>query len=355
MSKEELLQEYKEIIAVVKETLEKETDWIKQFEGYQKAIINNEPRIKVMRKNFNEWEPIFAYLTISKVISLKNGSSQFAFDLRYQGQSIAELIVKKKPCNSGNTREEFTIQLQVSKATSEDNKSNFNFPKDRDNFTGPYDWNSDEAREFRKHFSHKCLRTEVASKKNQEHKVESELLTYMLTTPRSDKILGHVQPVRLCGGRFQMRTPLKASGAMKGIVNYAKKNGGGGIDILAHHEGGGFKHTHLCVIEVKDGNTSKESPQLAMKQALAYATFIWKLLRDKNNGQAWWHLFGFSQNLPENLIIYPTVAMPKGKKDEIFPGEEILLDEKDKLVLQYIYLNKESGIPIEATFPTSAK
>ena len=356
MSKEDLLQEYKNIIAGVKETLERETDWIKKFEGYHKAIIDNEPKIKAMRKTFNEWEPIFAYLTISKVISMKNGSSQFAFDLRYQGQSIAELIVKKEPCNSDNAKEEFKVKLQVSKGKSNDNKRDFDFPKDGASFTeDPVDWNGDEAKAFRKHFSRECLRTKGASKKNLEHKVESELLTYMLKTARLEKKLGHIGPVLLCDGRFQMRTPLKASDAMKGIVNYAKKNGGGGIDILAHHEGGGGANTHLCVIEVKDGNTSKESPQVAMKQAIAYATFIWKLLRDKNNGQAWWRLFGFRRTLPENLIIYPTVAMPKGEKDEIFPGEEILLDEKDKFVLQYIYLSKDSGIPSEATFSTSAK
>ncbi|MHC1759307.1 MAG: hypothetical protein AB9917_07340 [Negativicutes bacterium] len=356
MSKEELLQEYKEIIAVVKETLEKETnsEWKARYENYHKNILSNQSLIRNMRRAFIIRAPLFAYFSVSRALQGSN-SRKVIFDIRYQGQSVAEILVERGTANNSTSENSnYRVWLVIDKKKSYTNKRDFQFTSDEDSPKLKVLWRGSlEAKMFRKVFADGPQRSQNSRIQNKEHKVESEILTDMLKTSAVDKNLLHVRPVLLCGERFQMPTPFMASKIKDGIINYVDEKGGG-IDILARIGTGG-RNTKLCVIELKDENKPNESPQVAMKQAIAYATFIWKLLRDKNNGQAWWQLFGFSQTLPENLIIYPTVAMPKGKKDEIFPGEEILLDEKDKFVLQYIYLHKASGIPSEATSSASAK
>lgn len=352
MSKEDLIQDYKNIIATIKETLEMETEWKTRYKNYHNKILSNQSLICNMRRSFRIRAPLCAYFSVSRALQGSN-YGKAVFDIRYQGQSVAEVLVEKAN-NSSNGNSNFSVWLVVDKKKQFNNKRDFHFTLDEDVPKLKVSWrDSEEAKLFRKFFADEPQRSQNAKRRNQEHKVESEILTDMLKTSAVGKNLLHFQPVLLCGARFQMPTPFMASQIKDGIITYAAEKGGG-IDILAR-TGTGGRNTTLCVIEVKDENKSKESPQVAMKQAIAYATFIWKLLRDKDNGQAWWSLFGFSQKPHENLIIYPTVAMPKGKKDEIFPGEEIVLDEKDKLKLQYIYIDTNSDKSSKGTFVAASK
>lgn len=193
------------------------------------------------------------------------------------------------------------------------------------------------------------VRADAGNKKNQEHRVESEILTDMLKRSNAaGKILRDMQPALLCGERFQMPTPLSASGVKNGRLVYGGPQGGG-IDILAR--AGHGVNTSLCIIEVKDQNESKEPPQASMKQAIAYATFIWQLLRaDATLGQKWWKMFGFSRDIPAQLTLFAVVAMPAKDRDEKVPGAEIQLNQNDKIVLHYIDIDDTTGKPISKTF-----
>ena len=332
-NKNNLIQEYRQVIDVVTDLLQKnKTEWSPRYQGYQELIGNLNAQIADMRKKFRALDPVFVYLSISKVKTAN--SSRVSFDLRYQGQSVAELIVDK------------TVSLNFDPTKAKTNERDFGFPG---GLNGKFDWNSKEAMAFRKFFAGKPQRTPKATKENKEHRFESVILTDLLKRISAEKTLVNIRPVLLCGARFQMPTPLTASNAKAGVVNYASSNGGG-IDILARAGKSGRK-TNLCVIEVKDENTAKEPLQAAMKQAVAYATFIREILRDGDNGKRWWKLFGFSGALPEKLTILTVVAMPKGNNDEIYPGEIIKIGANDELVLQYIYIEGSTGQPVSATFP----
>ena len=135
-----------------------------------------------------------------------------------------------------------------------------------------------------------------------------------------------------------MTTPISPS---KPPITYSGQNGGG-IDILARSNG------KLCVIEVKDENKPSESPTVVIKQAIAYATFICRLLRS-NSGSDWWNIFGFERkNVPQKLIINVVAAMPFPKDNSIPDFANLRIEIKSlkvKLELHYIYFKegKEEG------------
>ena len=353
MSKDNLIKEYEEIVKQAREELKKNIgEW---EDRYYKYILPDIDNINAMRKAFQVQDPIFAYLSVSRVLG--SDTNQATFDLRYQGQSVAEVIVKRiKSVGSAkeNNNSAFEVSLKIDKDRKESNLRDYIFSLGDGPTTKKYPWrDSKEAKSFRSFFSSRPPRAKDAPRLNQEHKFESEILTDMLQTSSVCKNLIHVQPVLLGHGRFQMPTPFMASKAKDGVIGYAGKNGGG-IDILAH-AGIGRNATHLCVIEVKDQNKPDELPQNAMKQAIAYATFIHELLRNKKNGKAWWNIFGFNGDVREKLTIYTVVAMPKGPKDEIYPGEIIKINENDKFELHYIYIDSDAGVPIGTTLPKSAQ
>ena len=95
----------------------------------------------------------------------------------------------------------------------------------------------------------------------------------------------------------------------------------------------------------------KGSGKQEVATTMALVRVIKELLRDKENGPGWWKLFGFSGSLPTKLSIITVVAMPKGDKDQIYPGEIIKIGANDELVLQYIYIDGSTGQPISTTYP----
>ena len=241
------------------------------------------------------------------------------------------------------------LLCKLTRGKAKTNLRDFGFSMD-ENASGKPVWSLKDAAKFRAHFKAEPVRTDVGNKKNREHRVESEILTDMLKRSNAaGKILRDMQPALLCGERFQMPTPLSASGVKSGRLEYGGPQGGG-IDILAR-AGTGGANTNLCIIEVKDQNESKEPPQVAMKQAVAYAAFIWRLLRaDEQLARKWWKMFGFGRDIPAQLTLFAVVAMPAKDGDEKYPGAEIQLDQDDKIVLHYIDIDVTTGEPISKTF-----
>ena len=132
-----------------------------------------------------------------------------------------------------------------------------------------------------------------------------------------------------------MPTPLSASNH-----NKTKHSGihGGGIDILAR-VGTGGRATNLCIMELKDENTKKEPPLVALKQAVIYATFIRELIRS-DSGQDWWKLFGFGGKVPRKLVLYAACVMPSNQNnDTSFKGMELDIIG-DTIKLHYLYFTE---------------
>lgn len=208
-----------------------------------------------------------------------------------------------------------------------------------------YPWKGKEARRFRR------IVKEIPSEKvcgQPEHKLESELLDNFLQKSSQGKEILNIQPITMLKGSgfFQMPTPLKASGAKNGINNITYANSyGGGIDILARVGRG--KGTQLAILELKDENISSEPPEEAIKQAIAYATFVRELLRSEEVGKTYWRFFGFTRKLPEKLSLKAIIVMPyKNGIDTDFAKISLpIADTKDSIELGYIYRKNDGQAP----------
>jgi len=132
------------------------------------------------------------------------------------------------------------------------------------------------------------------NKNNEEHNVESLLLSEFSKKKSNSKQIKGIQPVKMCGNRFGMPTPISASNSDE--LNYSNQYGGG-IDIFARTGKG--RATYLTVIEVKDENKAEEPPKDALIQAIKYAVFIRELLRS-DCGENWYKIFGFPVQYPKS-------------------------------------------------------
>jgi hypothetical protein len=293
--------------------LKQNSEWELRYDEYAKKISSNINDVIQKKSLFHQWKPLFLYMNVTEA---KGGKT---FSLRYLGQDVAHLKVKKN------------IPVISTKKFDKNNLKYFGCSINLNNC----EWRSEKAQEFRKFFNALPKRNNI--KKNDEHRIESLLLTEFSKSSSKNKVLLNIQPVRLAlSNRFQMPTPISAS---KTTLTYSNSSRGG-IDILARiGTGNGIK---LSVIEVKDENKASEPPAKAIQQGLAYATFIQQLLRSKS-GEMWWKLFGFNRKLPGKIQINVVCAMPSSNNnDTSFAGENIPF-EKDCYQLHYIYFQENNN------------
>lgn len=326
---------YIEVANRAKSALIEDTNWEQRYKGYIDAIIkiytnDNEHKYKKHRV----FAPLFEYTTLGdEKTYVRLDYSQ----LRYGGQHIADLRISKDK-----------VTLLVSDKQAENNKTYFskcknivvptNEMKEIVFSSGEHDWHSKEARLFRRYF---CA-GQPEKKNNPEHFLESLVLTELEKNKSADKSLLHIQPITLgkfTKKRFQFPTVFSASNIKNNELKVSQN--GGGIDILARRKKG--NKTYICVIELKDENKIGENPKIAMKQAIVYSVFIRQLLRsEKAGGQYWYNLFGFSNDLPNDMIIKCAVAMPDISEDDFnFINDTPLLEigdehNNDKLELSFI-------------------
>ncbi|MCL1951848.1 MAG: hypothetical protein FWF60_03365 [Oscillospiraceae bacterium] len=320
-------KEFEATIAEVLGKLEKNPEWEALFAGYADYLLKRQESILARKKLFHEFPPLRFYLRISDI---KKAESYTLFDVRYRGQSVASMRVCDDKVRidrtNPNNGQDFEMTLAISESV---------------------DWRSKEASELRKHFrdlggNRRCER---------EHNIENLLITEFSKRKSEGKELIGIQPVKYCGFRFVMKTPLKAS--EHGHVEYAGRDGdGGGIDILARTGHGDA--TFLTVVEVKNENKPDEPAAYAVEQGIAYAVFLIKLLRSKS-GADWFRLFGFTRQLPEKLKIRVACAMPhnpKGEDDISFAGQRLAVGD-DSIECHYIYFKYDNDTNPLHDFSTS--
>jgi hypothetical protein len=298
-------------IAEVRGLLELNEEWIERYAKYAPAILKNRDMMRSHKTMFHEWAPLHLYMTVG------SAKDQMEYSLRYRGQDVAKLNVKKENITITTTKytntniRDFECDIELHKCG----------------------WRSEPAKLFRQHFSRTGKRTTISQKGNEEHRFESLLLTEFSKRKSADKLLLNIQPVKLAGiARFQMLTPLKASKLMN--LEYSGASGGG-IDIISRIG----KSAKLCIMEVKDENTSSEPPAKVIQQGLAYATFVRELLRSKG-GNDWWNIFGFKGIPPTSLDIYTTCVMPSSRYDDTsFAGIKLKIG-CDSIHLHHLYFKE---------------
>ncbi len=311
-----------EFLSVIEETrllLDSNREWLDRYISYAKKISDNMVFIKSVRRSFREWSPLKIYMNTT---SAQNAKNTVNFELRYLGQTVAKL--------TGNKDKNHKLSTKVYEKT---NRSYF----DCKECLSAADWRGKDAKKFRSFFKDKIsASTSVINKGNEEHRLESLLLTEF--SEKKDKKLRYIKPVMIGGVRFPMPTPISASNHK--AVKYSGITGGG-IDLLTR-TGTGGRATHLCIMELKDENKKGEPPRDAMKQAVAYATFIRELLRS-DAGAAWWKLFGFGGKLPNQLVLFAACVMPANAgNDYSFKDMELDIDG-DIIRLHYLYFIEENN------------
>lgn len=311
---------YSEIVKDVNEMLTKKPEWEQRYAKYAQIIQKNESIYKEGKTRFQPKSPLYRYTSYSKV------KGNIEYDIRFCGQSVATVTSQNDGISIStegkdeSTKKFFGIEIRLVDEP----------------------WSSTEASKFRAAFKKELQKKEKA--KSREHHVENILLAEFGKKKSDNKKLCNIQPIRLCGLFFQMPTPLTAS---KGTISFAAANGGG-IDILArvrHKKKYGGRR--ICVMELKDENKSDEPPQKVMKQAVAYATFIARLLRSES-GNNWYKIFGFSnETVPDELTIDVSVVMPYDEvRNENFETiEPIQVAENTYLKLYSLYfIRNENGV-----------
>ena len=366
-------------------------EWEDRYKGYYDKIKNNEKYIKAVCNCFDTGNAI-KYLSLGRVnnTSLRgNGKGNVFIDLRIAGVSVAELTVSPEKLNEDmkngivdetEVRETAKMQFkkraidkvekylpdgtekEYRKITSEffDVKQKKNSESEKESLPKTFDWKDKCFQEYRFEPYMKFLR-DCNFKLDAEHPVETKLLDILNKHGWSDKL----NLCKLCEQYYQLLTPIKASRISENILKYSGAKGGG-IDILANING-----ERLCVIELKDSYKEEESPKKAIKQAIAYATFIIKLLRSENaRGAEWYKYFlGETAELTDDPItVNAVIAMPYKNgcdelngEDKAFEGVELKVWRgntaevpPDIIKLHYMYFEKdEQNEPHLKEFKTS--
>lgn len=312
-------QDFTAVIDETRTLLNQSTEWRARYEGYAQKITENLSFIKSVRESFRQWTPLAVYLNTT---SAQNAKKTVGFELRYYGQTVAKLNGyndgKHKLSTKGleeNNRRDFGCAIQLNGV----------------------DWAGPEAAKFRKYFKdRKTPRNKEGNTGNEEHRLESLWLTELLKS--GGKALPNTKAVEIGKVRFPMPTPLSASNHK--AIKYSGLHGGG-IDIFAR-TGTGGGNTFLCIMELKDENVKSEPPKDALKQAIAYSTFIRELLRSEC-GQQWWALWGFNGELPKQLILYAACVMPSSSCNDYSFNDMSLDINGDIIKLHYVYFVEENN------------
>lgn len=334
---------YEKTLQKVQELLRNNPEWEERYERYSQRL-NDEcfiDQIRYARDCFNVPAPFRVYMSVSMAMN-KCTNTHSAFELRFHGQSVAELYV---PSNQSGNDIALKVKCTPAIYTALESAQMADAAKRLENYAQSKKifWHDTEAQDFRKIYAdleQKIVsNTAIKLTGQPEHEMESELLRNYAQKLSKDKEVSQIQPVIMNGTNacFQMPTPLGASQAKKGAdyIKYSAQRGGG-IDILARMGIG--RGTTLAVLELKDQNNGSEPPEKAICQAIAYATFLRELLRSKS-GQAWWNFFGFQGQIPQVLHLKAIVVMPNEPGTSVvFGGQELKIgDNVDSIKLGYIY------------------
>lgn len=331
-TKNDYYDDYCSIIKYVQYELNKETEWQKRYLDYAAKLSMN----KLSYSKPRNLSPLLKlYTTISGSLDNVKGNNP-TLDVRYKGQSVANI---EQVCDDGKDNFKLIIPVELINNNAKTFTGYSALNQLNDNVDICVDLDSTTGRIFNKFFTKDHTKQSKNKKEaHPEHTLESALLTELEKTMGGDKYIKYIQPITLLKMRYQFPTPFTASKIYKKAINgeigendlsYSKGNGGG-IDILARRK------RKIVVMELKDEYSNKEKPELAIRQAIVYATFVRELLRygESQNKDHWYKLFGFNSKLPKKLKIKCAIAMPDVKDPNLFINAGLmelpLADANDK-------------------------
>jgi len=368
MNIEELRKEYENTLKRSYSLLDENIEWINRYRGYITKIRDSffPIQCKLVKNVVQLNWPLAAYLNITSV--KKSGMN---LDLRLFGTSIATLFIKKdsltseeyklvkerkidrldrKKINSvvrvsfkkngfekligeGPERESQIIKKEFVSKEYWDLSFINELLKEQD-----YGWHDHRIEKFRSII--KRIYDNQGFIAADEHAHESNVLHLM---KGKSPYFNAITPVLLEDVFFQMPTPFMGSKSKDNLIEYAAHNGGG-IDILARKKYGA--KNELCVIEIKDKYESGEEPIKAIKQAIAYAGFLMRLIQAEY-GEMWLKYFGINSS-KEKCNINAVIAMPYKlnkrsltDEDTVFDGMVLDAGEGCTITLNYMYYDEQ--------------
>ncbi len=303
---------------IVEQTMKElnENDWRQQYIDYGMPMVNKLDKYKErgykIKKALNHYIKKSVGVPIADLqlyTSLSRAKEAKKYDLRFRGQHMCYIDFNEKE------------RPQLLHKTKKTNKRTKEVSKDwqvlEPKFTSPVEVSSEAAQNYFIGFAEYSGKT-----KSPEHQLESLVLRNIAEKVGKNKHqhLRYIQPIKLGGCFFQLPTKLSASKIEEGThkINISEK-AGGGIDIFARiaKPSVGWR---LAVIELKDENKPSEDVELALVQAMAYATLVAYLLDDKELGETWYNIFREKTKkedfvpVPDNIEILVMAMMPR-KKD----------------------------------------
>lgn len=328
MEIQELKEQYENVINNICMLLDNDQNWKEKYGKY----IDFLNEVKELKGRFKKPTALDIYCSLSE--QRNNNEIQ----LRYLGVKVATIIL----CDDKK------IQIKFEKEGCE--KFHLFLSVD---FTKKFDWKDPVATTFRKHFTD-ISNEDYKDSIKKEAKFENRILYTMQNKSKNSIYLNGLSITPIISAEkafFQMPTAISAS-KKDNIHISTKGHGGGGIDILARKGKG--RYSSLTLFELKDENTESESPEMVMKQALSYATFLVKLIECK--GDSVWTAFGYGQKskfetINHNNTIIVCCLMPNiNKKGELaripsFVGIQPFVVGDYKLELHYLYFEElEDGL-----------
>jgi hypothetical protein len=309
--------DYKKEVEEFKNMLNDNSDkkWEDRFGGYAEEILYAKEK---WHRQFDIPEPFTGYTNITRIKRTRT-TTRFEYDLRFAGQSVATIYVENG---------KVTIST---KKKDNNNKKHFGITQTLEGI----DWNDSNVESFMAKFTEEL--------KENSNSPELRLKDDFLLTKfgKENSPLCNIQPVKLFEMFFEMPTTFSGTKAK----HEKERANGGHIDILTRitHSS---SESQLCVMELKkDNQQTTESVELVMRQALAYATFIARLLNSRS-GKDWYKIFGFSKEIPKPITINVVTIMPEGSVKENFetePGKPEIVDvcENTQLELYSLYFDEK--------------
>ena len=286
-----LKDEYQAVICNVEKKLKENESWKKDYQDKITQLNSNRELYIEASKRFSTRYYLQKNLQVNSAIG--SDPNKVMINLKYKGVVFGDVIVdKSKPLGEDVVLKRKRIintnqQGEYVEATKEQSK--------------PIPWTSIEATKWRVPFKNNAA-ISVRPEAQLENYLNKNLSRY-----------GRIKEIKLFD-RFVFQMPTVVGGSELHTLGETEKlSDSGHIDLLARTgEPGSSK---LTILELKDKYDKNEPPKLAIKQALAYATFIHTLLRSKDaGGEEWYHLFGFGngkrKGLPKQLKLKVYVIMP---------------------------------------------
>lgn len=332
------------VVDEVNKILDENNEWKKRYAKYAQNLYN--------------YNNFFVDLLINKIRKLKKDVKH---DLSLH--STITSVIKN---------ELFLMYrgLKVLKIKTFKNNQIYVYPIDKIDCDGKILWDN-RANDLVVDCVQKAIKIIIKENKNIEFAVEASLKSKFKKGIRKISSFSGFAPIAVLEDRkkidalyhFQMPIPISASQIFKDI-KYLKysKNSRPGIDVLLRsNRFNNVGETTFCVIEVKDSYKERERPMKAIKQAIAYATFIGRLLRtnkEEANKSIWYSFFrgnfslyntpGYIDKLKKPLIIKAIIAMPFKDKQPClnFVGKSFAFNPKnseDRIELGCINLITDSN------------